>query len=128
MTPTPLRPVTTWPALVGRVLAELRKERGLTQEDIAAAVGVGQAAWSKIERGDSALTVEQLFAASQRMELAASEVLRIADLARRDAEEKGVEVELARHKGRDALGAGLVLIAGAALGVLVLEAMKTRRR
>lgn len=124
----PLRPVTTYPAIVGRVLAELRKERGLNQEDIADVVGVGQAAWSKIERGDSALTVEQLYAATRRMGLAPSDVLRYAELVCDEAADQGVAVELGRHKPRDALAAGLVLIAGAALGVLVAEAMLKSRR
>ena len=129
MPSAPLRPVTTWPAIVGRVLAELRKESGLNQGDVADAVGVGQAAWSKIERGDSALTIEQLYAAARRLELDASDVLRYAELVRREAEVQGVEVELARHKPRDALAAGLVLVAGATLGVLVVEAiLKSRRR
>ena len=129
MSIAPLKPVTTYPAIVGRVLAELRKEQGLNQEALATSVGVGQAAWSKIERGDSALTVEQLLAASERLDLNASEVLRYADLARREAEGQGVEVGVERHSARDALGAGLVLIAGATLGVLVVDAMlKARRR
>src|SRR5688500_3186985 len=123
-----LKPVTTYPAIVGRVLAELRKERGLNQEDVAESVGVGQAAWSKIERGDSALTVGQLFAASERMDLTAGDVLKYADLVRREAEVQGVEVETERHSARDALGAGLVLIAGAALGVLVADAILKSRR
>ena len=92
MPSAPLRPVTTWPAIVGRVLAELRKESGLNQGDVADAVGVGQAAWSKIERGDSALTIEQLYAAARRLELNASDVLRYAELVRREAEVQGVEL------------------------------------
>ena len=41
-------------------LTELRKKRGLTQKDVARAMGVGQPAVSELERGNTASKIDTL--------------------------------------------------------------------
>ena len=48
-------------ALFGKRLAELRKERNLTQSDIAEVIGYGRPLVSKIEHGQRALNILEIF-------------------------------------------------------------------
>jgi transcriptional regulator with XRE-family HTH domain len=45
---------------VGRRLRELREERGLTQETLAAKAGVHRTFVGKVERGETAVTVDSV--------------------------------------------------------------------
>jgi len=47
---------TAW----GRILREIRTERGYTQRDLAAAAGVGRSTIRRIEAGESPGTVEAI--------------------------------------------------------------------
>lgn len=71
--------VTTYPEIVGCVLTLLRKELKATQSTIAEAVGVGVSTWSRIENGESALTVEQLALAAQALDVTPGLILQLAD-------------------------------------------------
>lgn len=70
---------TTYPAVVGGLIAQLRKSRGIAQADLAACAGLNQPAWSKIERGLTAITVEQLALISQALDQSPGELLLEAD-------------------------------------------------
>ncbi len=50
---------------VGRRLAELRAERGVSQRRLAAALGLDPSALSRVESGDRGLAVGELVAASE---------------------------------------------------------------
>lgn len=120
-----LKPAATYPALVGTVLAQLRARQGLQQGEVARAVGVGQSTWSRIENGTSALTIEQLGAASKVLRTSSDEVLRRAEEAAKLLRKRGVRVEPVRVA--DPLAVGLVLIAAAALVVVVLAALSKKK-
>lgn len=52
---------TTIPMVFGQIFVIYRKKLGLTQKDLAEALGVGVANISKIEAGDTVISIEQLF-------------------------------------------------------------------
>ena len=52
--------VTTSGAVVGAVLVTLRTAREMKQAELAAAIGLGASTWSRIEKGESGLSLDQL--------------------------------------------------------------------
>lgn len=112
-----LKPATTYPAIVGNILGYLRNQRGLDQGQLAKIVGVTQSTWSRIERGLSGLTVDQLAAAAQALGVKPEQIVAWADQATGRLEKQGVKVELKRASNN--LGPGLVLIGAAALALLL---------
>ena len=113
---------TTYPAIVGQILVELRKERRLEQSDLAGRIGLTQSTWSRIECGESAFSMDQLAKAATRLETTPSEILRRADEAASALREKGVIVSNERKK--TAAKVGLALVVGAALGLLIAGVLK----
>jgi DNA-binding XRE family transcriptional regulator len=115
---------TTTASLLGFVLARRRSARSprLRQEDLARAVGVSQSAWSRVELGDNALTVDALFAVAQALGATASAILaEVEDLAQR-LPRSGVRVVNARTERRPPCP-GLAFAAGVALAGLVVAAL-----
>jgi len=117
MSSATLRPGTSYPAIVGGVLVKLRDDIGLRQSELATAVGVTQATWSRIENGSSALTVEQLGLAAVKLRTHPNEILLLADQAVEQLKAQGVSVELSRDS--TGIESGIVLIGAAALGALI---------
>ncbi len=56
-------------------IAELRKERGLSQENIAESMGIKQAGYSLIESGDRILTVDRLYQVAKALGVSATKIL-----------------------------------------------------
>jgi len=115
------RPATTYPAVVGYVLGWHRDQAGLNQQELAEQMGMSPSTWSRIERGESALTMDQLAAVAQVLEVEPGRILRDADNVVGQLAKRGVQVE--RRRVPDAIGAGLALLAGAALVALVASAL-----
>ena len=97
---------TTYPALVGNIIAQLRKERGFGQAEFAAMVGLGQSTWSRIEKGESALTVEQLAKTAEQLEMKPHELLVLVDGARDNLQAQGIGTLL------DRIGVGNMALLG----------------
>ncbi len=117
--PVPVAAATSYPAIVGAVLVVVRKDRGLTQRDLAEQLGVSPSLWSRIEHGGSALSVEQLGRAAAALGVRPSDVASRADLAAEQLGRRGVHVEPARI---EAVGTGGRLpMSHAALCALVHE-------
>lgn len=116
MSTSPLSPTTTWPTIVGFVLLHARSARGLHQADVAAAVGVTQSTWSRIERGESALTIDQLALAADALGTQPERLIAQAAAVRDHARSRGIKVEPARSTSDDLM---IALIGAAALGALV---------
>jgi transcriptional regulator with XRE-family HTH domain len=72
---------TSYQALVGLVLNKIRQERRMTLADVSKHVGVSSSVWSRIEKGESGLSLEQFFVASSVLGLQPGIVLDIADKA-----------------------------------------------
>lgn len=93
-----MKPVATYPAIVGGVLTDLRKRADLRQEDVAKAVGVAQTTWSRIETGHSSATVEHLKLASKELGCTPADILRFADNAADHFEAQGVDIKITREE------------------------------
>jgi transcriptional regulator with XRE-family HTH domain len=79
---------TSYQALVGLVLNKIRQERRMTLADVSKHVGVSSSVWSRIEKGESGLSLEQFFVASSVLGLQPGIVLDIADKAVRKMNQK----------------------------------------
>jgi len=112
-----LKPGTSYPAVVGSILVKLRNQQGVRQGDLAQAVGVTQATWSRIENGSSALTIEQIGMAASKLGMLPNQILVLADQAVEQLRQRGVCVEPTRSSA--SLDSGTALIGAAALGALV---------
>ncbi len=117
MSSKPLRTVTSYPAIVGQVLSELRKRSGIDQAEMADSAGVTQSTWSRIENGASALTIEQLAIAADALAVKRSEILELADQSVNELKSRGIEIEDKRISG--GLDKGLVILGAAAIGGLI---------
>ncbi|MCY1260062.1 transcriptional regulator, y4mF family [compost metagenome] len=126
---TDMRPVTTYAAIVGAVLAQVRSAGGLTQGDLAKAVGIGPSTWSRIEKGESSLSVDQLKLAADALNLPASQILEMVDLAEKTTAEKGIAREPVGHlkwttaAATGAIAAGMIPVVGSVLGGIVAGAL-----
>ena len=58
--PTLPSPEVPYPSLLGQVLKQVRQARNVQQTDLAAALGLSQSAYSRLESGDSVLNAWQL--------------------------------------------------------------------
>ncbi len=87
---------TSTPALIGALLAKRRIDRDLSQTEAAHFLDIGNSSWSRIENGESSLTIEQLFAICAGMDLKASHFLALVEDKRELLVRKGVVVSL--HK------------------------------
>ncbi|MDE2188084.1 MAG: helix-turn-helix transcriptional regulator [Betaproteobacteria bacterium] len=84
--------VTTSAAILGAVLARLRKEKNLTQDELGKAAGVGATTWSRIEQGSSQLSTEQLRAAAKALGVSSAFVLGKAEELEEEFKAKGIVV------------------------------------
>ncbi len=112
---------TTYPAIVGKVLTDLRSQHDMQQKDMASAVGITQATWSRIESGQTSVTLEHLRSAAQTLGMQPSQLLAIADQSEVEAQFRGVSV--VETKTVPQPHPGLAILAGAALGIFVTDAI-----
>lgn len=91
-------------------MREIRKSRGLSQEQLAEKAGVNQATISKIERGDGNPTLEMINALAAALDVETADLFTRSDL-----------------KGRAALAVGQLPADQREAAVVVLEAMVPRR-
>lgn len=89
---SPSKPVIPYTALVGQVLLQHRNRRGLHQNDLAEALGVSQSAYSRIEQGDTTISISQLRAIARKLGVDASVFLNEADVLAKRLRAQGVEV------------------------------------
>jgi transcriptional regulator with XRE-family HTH domain len=118
---------TTYPALVGNVLAQLRKEKGIGQAEFGSLVGVGQSTWSRIEKGESALTIEQLAKAARCLEFQPHELLAVVDGARENLQGQGIGTLLDRIGANNMAMLGAIPVVGPTL-TAVLSGVSTYRQ
>lgn len=104
--------IATYDSIVSIAVANIREQKGITQADLAEAVGVSPSTWSRIESGQTGLSLDQLKKASDRLGFKPHEVLQISDMLI----EKVPDVEVASKKDIETAvkAAG---IAGKAMGI-----------
>lgn len=112
---------TSYPAILGRVLEHLRKEKGLDQADVSACLGLTQSAWSRIERGQSGISMEQLVKVGELLLKKPHEILADTDLASEQLEQEGVLIHpnvIAKPNNMMAI-IGLVALGGLVAAILM---------
>ena len=97
-----MRNETTYQAVLGRLIAQKRKERTLDQEEMARRVGVSRSTWSRIESGSSTLSLDQLAKAAGALGMTMGELMLEADELVRELRRRGVEVHDSRDQVRSA--------------------------
>ncbi|MHB1608346.1 MAG: helix-turn-helix domain-containing protein [Acidiferrobacter thiooxydans] len=128
--------VATSRAVLGYVLAELRRRRKLTQAQFAEQLGLAGSTWSRVEKGETSLTVEQLRAAADRLGISAASLLNLAakgeEAVRRYGKVIGAPKTERRRVGAlsGVVGAmpgtfytGILPLIGATLGAILGEAL-----
>ena len=106
---------TTYQAIVGEVIVLRRKDMGLNQADLAQRIGISQSAWSRVEKGLSNLTVEQLTKVASVLGVAPNQIIAEADQAKVALQHDGVQVA-----GTKSDATGWLLLGAAAIGLVIL--------
>ena len=114
-TPAP-QPIVTYPALVGKLLAQRREQIGLKQGQLAGALGVSQSAYSRLESGESVLNLAQLRNVCAHLDVTPAQVLQAADQYESLLHRQGVEVVAEKPTNPAAIAIGLGLLAALFLG------------
>lgn len=114
-TPSEPHGVMPYNMLVGTIIQRLREKAGLSQAALAKTVGLTQSAYSRIESGQTALTISLLRTISIALGSSPEEVLSKADSLSKQLIEKGVDVPAEKPADNSDLKAGLLI----GLGVLV---------
>ncbi len=121
-----LQPETTYQAVIGRVIVKLRKELVVDQALLANAVGVTQSTWSRIERGESSLSIEQLAKAAEHLRVNPSTILLETEQALKELKHQGVVIRMSKTQDKKSTN-GIAMIGAAALGALVGAAVAKSR-
>lgn len=112
---------------MGRIIVKIRKELQVEQATLANAVGVTQSTWSRIERGESSFTIDQLADAAECLRVNPSTILLEAEEATRVLKSQGVIVRNEKPSVSKAKS-GVALIGAAALGALVGAAIANSKK
>lgn len=115
---------TTYSAVLGVVLASLRKERTIEQGDLAKLMGLSQASYSRLEGGKSSFSVDQMFQATLALDISGEELSQRLNNTVAQLQANGIEV-VSQLRGnttqaRDEGGGMGHLLIGAALGALLI--------
>ena len=102
----------TYAAILGRVLQGHREAAGLNQGQVAAALGISQPAYSKIEQGDTAVTVLQLRQITQVLRIDPGFVMQQCEGWISHLNTQGVTVVSQKDVTKAALLVGLGVLAG----------------
>ena len=120
-----IKPVATYSGVLGAVLARHRDARGLTQGQLAEAVGLSQSAWSRVENGATSMTADQLALAAAALRSSPGALVADADATAASLRRRGVDVVPSRAD--KALDGAVVVLGLAALLSLVLVVASKRK-
>ncbi|MCW8934903.1 MAG: helix-turn-helix transcriptional regulator [Gammaproteobacteria bacterium] len=115
---------TTYSAVLGVVLANIRKRQGIEQKDMADRMGLSQASYSRLEGGKSSFSVDQMYQAAASLQLPGEELSRQLNATVLELKSNGVEVvpqlrgntTQAKEQGP---GVGHLLVGGALAALLI---------
>ena len=117
-----MQPETTYHSILGQILKELRKNKGMDQSDIAEKMGMNRSSWSRIESGNTMVNIHQLQKVGAILQMEANEILQKADTIANTMKDKGYTVYYDSPKEiqeKSSGSQGLALIGAAALGLFV---------
>jgi transcriptional regulator with XRE-family HTH domain len=111
MSTTTPRGIVPYAAIVGKLLQQKRDARGILQATVAEALGLSQSAYSRLEKGESAMSITQLRQIGQVIGVHPDAVLAQAEQHAAALKRKGVEVTEERSDNTAALliGIGILL-------------------
>jgi transcriptional regulator with XRE-family HTH domain len=104
-------PIVTYATLVGKIVALQRESLNIKQGEIAAAIGLSQSAYSRLESGDSIMSVTQLRNVANQLGMDPNRLLRLADTYEDTLRKQGVKVISEKTDDTAALLVGLGLLA-----------------
>lgn len=108
--------VMPYNVLLGKILQRQREVIGKSQSEIAEATGFTQSAYSRIESGQTVLTISSLRTIAETLALKADEVIKEADRLAKELESQGVSVPVEKPESSDNAKAGLLI----GLGILLI--------
>ncbi len=108
---SPPKPIIPYTALVGQVILRHRGRLGLHQSDLAAALTVSQSAYSRIEQGDTTISISQLRVVARRLGIRPGDILSEADDLAERLRSQGVEVSDEKGVNPAAVMIGLGILA-----------------
>ena len=109
-----ISPATSYAAIVGKILQQKRVAMGMSQSEIAVALGITQGAWSRLESGSSVISLDQLHTCAAALGERPASIIELADSAESRLQDRGVKIKAARAEFD-----GAAVITGAALGALL---------
>lgn len=115
-TPTVPNGIVPYNALIGHILQKQREQLGRSQFEVAQSVGLTQSAYSRVESGQTALTVTLLRALANALGKTTDEILFEADSLEKALIKQGVGVPMDKPSDNVELKAALLI----GLGVLLV--------
>jgi|GEM_PF-4527521 len=91
---------TSIPAVIGSLLAKRRMDQALSQTDAADILDISTSSWSRIENGETSMTMDQLFAICRALELKPSAFFALVEDKIALLEEKGITVNPHKLKAK----------------------------
>jgi transcriptional regulator with XRE-family HTH domain len=104
-------PILPYPVLVGQIVQAHRNRLGLHQSQVASAMGLSRSAYSRIETGDTSMSLSQLRPLARSLGFASSQLLAEVDNYANQLEAGGVSVPDVKAVNPAALLIGLGLLA-----------------
>ena len=117
-----MQPETTYHAILGQTLKELRKNKGMDQSEMAKRMNINRPSWSKIENGGMIANIQQLNKAAEIFDIEVNEILLKVDVIANSLKEKGYIVHydtVEKIRSKSSGSQGMALIGGAVLGLLI---------
>ena len=114
---------TTYSAILGKILARKRKERGWDQAEIAQKTGINRSSWSRLENGETAPDAIQLAKIADAFGMKSKELFAEVDDVKVQLEKQDIQVHMAKAiPQRDNNKLGIFLL-GTALGAIIAALM-----
>lgn len=121
---------TSYSAVLGVILSNLRRENGLEQGEMAGRMGLSQASYSRLEGGKSAFSVDQMYQATIALGINEGDITNRLGNTVSELKANGVEViaqvRANTYQAKNDKAAVGSLIVGAALGALLIGLLSRR--
>jgi transcriptional regulator with XRE-family HTH domain len=108
---TQLPAALTYGTVLGQIIVRRRQLAGLQQQALAEMLGISQSAYSRLESGQSAMSVNQLYAISARFGILPSDLLAETDRHVQQLQASGVAVTDGKANNASELLIGLGILA-----------------
>ena len=105
---------TTYGAILGMVLENLREDAGVTQAQMAERVGIAASTWSRVENGRQTASIDQVALAAAELGVSPGDIVGRADAVRAEIA-RVAHVEIGRMDAASAVESGLALVDRATL-------------